>query len=274
MSETPAVAAGAAPVALVTGAAGDIGGAVAERLARQGLTVVLADHPTAAAGIARTHRRCREAAPDSQLTSAEFDVTDHADVDAAIDEVTRAVGVPGLVVNNAGYQGDFATIVDASPVELATVLAVNVGGVFAVLQAVAGRLRRQGRAGSIVNVASMAGVSGAPNMAAYSASKGAVIALTKSAAKDLAPLGIRVNAVSPGFIGPGAMWTNQVRRQAAVASPYYADDEITVAAQMISQVPLRRYGTLAEVASTVAFLLSEDASYLTGVNVEIAGGAA
>src|SRR2546423_28213 len=125
--------------------------------------------------------------------------------------------------------------------------------------------------GAIVNVASMAGVSGAPNMPAYSASKAAVIGLTKAAAKDLAPKSIRVNAVSPGFIGPGRMWERQVAAQAAAGSQSYAGD---VAEQMIGMVPLRRYGSVQEVAAVVAFLLSDDASYVTGVNVEVSGGGA
>jgi len=129
-----------------------------------------------------------------------------------------------------------------------------------------------GRTGSIVCSASMAGVGGAPNMSAYSASKAAVIGLVKSAAKDLAPAGIRVNAVSPAFIGPGAMWDNQVAMQAAAASPYYADEPEIVAAQMLGMIPLHRYGSPAEVAAVVAFLLSDAASYVTGTNVEIAGG--
>ena len=109
-------------------------------------------------------------------------------------------------------------------------------------------------------------------MSAYSASKAAIIGLTKSAAKDLAPAGIRVNAVSPAFIGPGRMWDNQVASQAAALSPYYADDPSEVARQMIRMVPLRRYGSADEVARVVAFLLSDDASYLTGINIEISGG--
>ena len=100
-----------------------------------------------------------------------------------------------------------------------------------------------GSRGAVVNVASMAGVSGAPNMPAYAASKAAVIGLTKAAAKDLAPHGIRVNAVSPAFVGPGRMWETQVARQAAAGSQYYATDPDEVAAQMIGMVPMRRYGS-------------------------------
>ena len=126
----------------------------------------------------------------------------------------------------------------------------------------------------MVNIASMAGVSGAPNMPAYSASKAAVIGLTKAAAKDLAPHRVRVNAVSPGFVGPGRMWETQVARQAATGSRYYATDPDRVAAQMIDMVPMHRYGSANEVATVVAFLLSDDASYVTGVNVEVSGGSA
>jgi len=101
-----------------------------------------------------------------------------------------------------------------------------------------------------------------------------VIGLTKSAAKDLAPFGIRVNSVSPGFIGPGYMWDRQVEQQASVPSPYYADTVAAVAQQMIDMVPLRRYGRLDEVASAVLFLLSSASSFVNSVNLEISGGGA
>ena len=242
---------------LVTGAAGDIGTAIAELLAQRGYTLALADHPDA---VARLDELCRRLGAECVT----FDVTDEAAVTAAVERL----GPLGGVVNNAGYQGVF-TSVDSYPLDDARrVLEVNVLGVMTVLAAAA----RAMTGGAVVNIASMAGVSGAPNMPAYSASKAAVIGLTKSAAKDLAPKGIRVNAVSPAFIGPGRMWETQVERQAAAGSQYFAADPDAVAEQMIGMVPLRRYGSVHEVATVVAFLLSDDASYVTGVNVEVSGG--
>jgi NAD(P)-dependent dehydrogenase (short-subunit alcohol dehydrogenase family) len=253
---------------LVTGAAGDIGAAIAARLAATGHDVVLADHPRLASELGRSAQRCAEHGGDVRTTA--FDVTDEHATGAAIEALEEIDGL----VNSAGLQGAFAPV-DAYPLEDARrVFSVNVLGLLAVLSAVSRRMIAQGRPGSIVNIASMAGVSGAPNMPAYSASKAAVIGLTKAAAKDLAPAGIRVNAVSPAFIGPGRMWDSQVAQQAGAGSQYYASDPAAVAAQMIDMVPLRRYGSTAEVAQVVAFLLSHEASYVTGVNLEVSGGSA
>src|SRR6266536_3129136 len=160
------------------------------------------------------------------------------------------------------------------PDDARRVIEVNVLGVMTVLAAVGRAMIAARSRGAVVNVASMAGVSGAPNMPAYAASKAAVIGLTKAAAKDLAPHGIRVNAVSPAFIGPGRMWDTQVARQASAGGQYFAGDPNTVASQMIATVPLRRYGAPKEVAAVVAFLLSDEASYVTGVNLEVSGGSA
>lgn len=259
-------------VVLITGAAGDIGSAAATLLASPTRCLALADHPTAA-------NRLRERAEairtlGNTVVELTFDVADRDDVRRAIDTCEQAVGIPTLVFNNAGYQGEFTRIDKMASADVARIFAVNVLGVFNVIAETSSRLIAAGVPGAIANTASMAGVSGAPNMAGYSASKAAVIGLTKSSAKDLAPFAIRVNAISPAFIGPGAMWDRQVELQAAAQSQYYDTDPLEVARQMIAMVPMRRFGSLEEVANVVAFLLSPAASYLTGVNIEISGGSA
>jgi NAD(P)-dependent dehydrogenase (short-subunit alcohol dehydrogenase family) len=257
-------------VAVITGAAGDIGRAVALRLAAEGARVVLNDLEGARARLETVAAAVREVGPDPVV--APFDVTDEAAVAAAIDDLTERVGPPELVVTCAGVQGAFVALPDHQVTELRSVLEANVVGTFTVVAAAARSLRAAGRPGAIVTVSSMAGVSGAPNMPAYSASKAAVLGLTRSAAKDLAPLGVRINAICPAFIGPGAMWDRQVEQQAAAPGPAYADTPEEVAAQMIGMVPLGRYGSVDEVAAVAAFLLSDDASYVTGTETEISGG--
>lgn len=267
------------PVALVTGAAGDLGGAIAARLATDGWSLALVDHPSAHAGLEATAARCRRLAATKTDSSPRvwlqcFDVTEDDSVDRGVTACVDAIGNPVAVVANAGVQGAFQRVDEAAMADVRRVLDVNIVGTINVLRAATAAMVAAGQPGAVVCMASMAGVSGAPNMAAYSASKAAVIGLVKAAAKDLAPFGIRVNAVSPAFIGPGRMWDAQVEAQAAAPSPYFADDSRTVAEQMIAAVPLRRYGTPQEVAAVVAFMLSADASYLTAINVEIAGGSA
>jgi 2-dehydro-3-deoxy-L-rhamnonate dehydrogenase (NAD+) len=256
--------------ALVTGAAGDIGSAIARLLAERGYALALADHPAASEGLLRVEKECE--ALGVAVAVVPFDVVDVAATTTAVRELSTELGPLVGLVNNAGYQGRFASI-DRYPLDDARrVVEVNVLGAINVLAVVSRSMIAARTGGAIVNTASMAGASGAPNMSAYSASKAAVIGLTKSAAKDLAPAGIRVNAVSPGFIGPGRMWDTQVAEQAAAGSQYYASDPAAVAEQMIGMVPMRRHGSTDEVARVVAFLLSDEASYVTGVNIEIAGG--
>jgi 2-dehydro-3-deoxy-L-rhamnonate dehydrogenase (NAD+) len=257
-------------VVLITGAAGDIGFATALKLAERVQCLVLADHPSSAEKLAQRAAQLRESG--HEVVESLFDVCDRSDVARALSEVEGLVGPPNLVFNNAGYQGSFARVDQMLTADVERVLAVNVVGAFNVIAETSARMIAAGVGGAVVNSASMAGVSGAPNMAGYSASKAAVVALTKSSAKDLAPFEIRLNAISPAFIGPGQMWDRQVALQAAAASQYYSTDPAEVAKQMIGMIPMRRFGSLQEVAAVVDYLLSPAASYLTGINVEIAGG--
>lgn len=252
---------------LITGGAGDIGKATAHRFASNGASIVLFDLNEA-----------KMAEAEQELTqyqtpvhSFKCDVTRSDQVSDAIAAAISALGRIDYVFNNAGYQGAFAQT-DAYPeADFRTVMDVNVIGVFHVLQASARQLRDAG-GGAIVNMASYAGVVGPPNMLAYAASKFAVIGMTQTAAKDLAAYNIRVNSISPSLIGPGLMWTRQTELQAAVGSQYFDRDPTVVERQMIQSVPMRRLGRLEEVANGVAFLMSDEASYTTGFNLEITGG--
>lgn len=252
---------------LITGGAGDIGRAVAKRFARDGASVALLDMDEA-----KLEAASKEvAAHGVEVMALHGDVTDAESVRAAIGEALARGGRIDYLFNNAGYQGLFAPADRYPEADFRRVLEVNVLGAFVVLKAVAEVMRHAG-GGAIVNTASHAGVAGPPNMVAYAASKFAVVGMTQTAAKDLAPHGIRVNAISPALIGPGFMWTRQTELQARAGSIYFDPDPEQVAAQMVRSVPMRRLGTLEEVANAVAFLMSDEASYITGFNLEVTGG--
>ena len=259
-------------IALITGAGGDIGRTVAVRLAASGAAVILTDLEQAAAGLERTRAACASTGAESRVLVAPADVTDAASVAACFDAAQQRFGVPNLVFNNAGVQGELLPLQDYPVEDFAFVMNVNVNGIFNVLLEATRRMRGADSGGAIVNSASMAGVEGAANMPAYSASKGALMSHTRSASKDLAPLGIRVNAVSPAVIGEGLMWDRQVERQARANTQYYSTDPAVVAEEMVGAVPIRRTGTLAEVAATVIWLLSDESTYINGQNVIISGG--
>jgi NAD(P)-dependent dehydrogenase (short-subunit alcohol dehydrogenase family) len=260
--------------ALVVGAAGDLGSAIARALRVEGWSLLVADHPSRADPLEHVAAALREDAEAGagQVVTAAFDVTDAEEVSVTLRALAAEHGVPGAVVVSSGVQGPFRPIQEYDVADAARVLEVNVVGTFSVLAAVGSILAEADRPASIVLLASMAGVSGAPNMSAYSASKAAVIGLARSAAKDLAPHGIRVNSISPAFIGPGVMWNNQVAAQAAVGSQYFSTDPDEVSRQMIGMIPLRRCGTPSEVADVVAWLAGPRSSYVTGQNIEITGG--
>jgi 2-dehydro-3-deoxy-L-rhamnonate dehydrogenase (NAD+) len=252
---------------LITGGAGDIGRATAHRFAANGADVVLLD---------LNEEKMTTVAQDlsqygGSVLTLRCDVTQFESVTHAVEQAIAQCGRLDYVFNNAGYQGVFATTDTYPEDDFQKVININVVGVFHVLKAAAQQMRQSG-GGAIVNMASYAGVVGPPNMVAYGASKFAVVGMTQTAAKDLAPYGIRVNSLSPSLIGPGVMWTRQTELQAAVRSPYFDTDPKVVEQQMINSVPLRRLGSLEEVANGVAFLMSDEASYITGFNLEVTGG--
>lgn len=255
-------------VALVTGGAGDIGLTTARQLGANGAKLALLDVDEAALEAAVL-----------ELTKAGFevvgqvcDVTDEDAVNRTVQGVVDTLGPLHLLFNNAGYQGAFAPTHRYPADDFRKVHEINVLGAFYVLAAVTRHMVEAGTRGAVVNTASHAGVKGPPNMLAYGSSKFAVIGMTQTAAKDLAPHGIRVNAISPGLIGPGKMWFRQCELQAAAGSQYFSTDSREVERQMIESVPLRRLGTLEDVADAVTYLLSDQAAFVTGFNLELTGG--
>ncbi len=235
-------------VAIVTGGAGGLGGALAARLLGEGARVALVD-----ADEAQLERAAEELGPVLPIVA---DVTVEEDVVGYVRRTVAEYGRVDLFFNNAGVEGRMGRIVDTEVAEFDRVLAVNVRGVFLGLREVLRALERQGSGGAIVNTASVAGLRGSSRLAPYSTSKHAVIGLTRSAAREGAEFGVRVNAVAPGFID-----TRMLASINAMASPHDPGSERDA---LVSRVPLGRLGTAAEVANVVSWLLSPDASYVTG----------
>ncbi len=246
-------------VVIVTGAAGGIGRATVQRFIEDGARVVATDLKDAP--IEETAAAVETMG--GEVLTAAHDVSAWEDWQRVVAESVSRFGGVDYLVNNAGIEGKVATIDEYPEEAFDQVLAVNIKGVFLGMKAVIPELRKRG-GGAIVNLASVAGVMGGPTVPAYTASKHAVIGLTKSAATGYGSDLIRVNAV-----GPAPIDTRMMRSLESGMAP---GDEALVKAGIESQIPLGRYGTADEVASVIAFLCSDDARYVSGSFYTVDGG--
>lgn len=246
MSTTPAV-----KLALVTGASSGIGKGIALRLARDGYRV-LVHYNSGRTGAENTLASIRAAGGEGDLI--QFDVGDAAAVEAALE--AHAKEFPNLpisvLVNNAGVHNDTLLGIMSNEA-FDSVMRTNVNGPFYLMRWCVRKMLRA-RAGTIVNIASLAGQTGNPGQANYAASKAALIAMTKTLAMEVGTRGIRVNAVAPGLIE-----TDMI-------------SEIPQIGEMVKRIPLGRVGTVDEVAGVVSFLCSPDAGYITGHTISVNGG--
>jgi NAD(P)-dependent dehydrogenase (short-subunit alcohol dehydrogenase family) len=238
-------------VAIVTGAGRGLGWAIGERLVRDGAKLVIAeiDWASAQEKAAAVRQMKREAFP------VKTDVSQWAEVQDMVQQVMDRFGRIDILVNNAGILGPYFTV-DEYPEEIwDRVIAVNLKGTFLCCKAVLPIMKKQG-SGNIVNVASVAGKEGNVQMAPYSASKGAVITLTKTLGKELAAANIRVNCVSPALL------------ETDMAQAMTAGQR----ALLTSKIPMARLGKPEEVAAVVKFLVSGESSFVTGQCYDISGG--
>jgi 3-oxoacyl-[acyl-carrier protein] reductase len=239
-------------VSLVTGGSKGIGRAVCLALARPGDVVVFNHFDPDESEAEKTIAMLKDAGVTAE--GKKFDVADPAQVQEYVDHVVEAYGSLDVLINNAGITMD-ALMVRMSLEQFERVLKVNLVGAFVCMQAAAKIMMKQ-RSGNIVNMASVVGQVGNIGQVNYSASKGGLIAMTKSAAKELATRGVRVNAVAPGYIE-----TDMTR-----AMPEKAQE------MMKAMVPMNRPGQPEDVADVIAFLCSDAARYLTGQVLHVSGG--
>jgi 3-oxoacyl-[acyl-carrier protein] reductase len=233
--------------AVITGGASGIGFAIAQRLIASGSKVSLWDRNEAALQTAT-------AALGAASNAVQVDVTAQASVQAAVQQ-TLKFGDIDCLVNSAGITGPNGKLWDYPVADWEQVMAINVNGVFLCCREVVPHMRTRNY-GRIVNIASVAGKEGNPNASAYSASKAAVIALTKSLGKELADTGVRVNCVTPAAVKT-AMFDQMTQQHIDF---------------MLSKIPMARFGTVEEIAAMVAWLCTEECSFSTGAVFDLSGG--
>ena len=237
-------------VALITGGARGIGRAIAMAFAREGADIVVADVNQEEAE--KTARDIEALARKS--LAIPMDVTNYLKVEEAINKILDKFGKVDILVNNAGITKD-GLLLRMNEAEWDAVINVNLKGTFNCTKAVSKAMIKQ-RSGKIINIASIIGIIGNAGQANYSASKAGIIALTKTAAKELASRNINVNAVAPGFI--------QTDMTAGLSED--------IKQKMKEAIPLNKFGSPDDVAAACLFLASEDADYITGQTIIVDGG--
>ena len=242
-------------VILVTGGASGIGQATVHRLARDGAHVIVADVQMDLA--TTVVAEVKSAGGSAEV--CELDVAAEGAAAAAVSSIVSAHGRLDCAFNNAGIVGPTTKLLEIEPAEWARVMSVNLTGVFSCVQAEIAQMVQQESGGSIVNASSICGLVALPQATSYNAAKHGVIGLTKSAALEYGPDNIRVNAVCPGFIDTPML------AQGAGAVP-------EVLAGVVATLPIRRVADASEVADVVAWLLSPQSSYVTGLAMPIDGG--
>ncbi|MDM0038244.1 SDR family oxidoreductase [Variovorax sp. J22G21] len=249
-------------VVVITGGSRGIGKSIAERFAREGASVCVAAneplvHETAAA----------LRAGGAKAISAAVDVTSREEVKAMYDRVAQELGEVDVSVQNAGVI-TVARLEDMTEAEWDKVLAVNTKGVFLCCQEAAIRMRSGGKKGRLINTASGQARQGFIYTPHYAASKFGVLGITQSLAKELASTGITVNAFCPGIISTD-MWAYNDAAWGRLMGDYKPGE---LMAEWVAGIPMGRAGTGEDVAGLVAFLASEDASYITGQTINVDGG--
>ncbi|MBN1402781.1 MAG: sorbitol-6-phosphate dehydrogenase [Anaerolineae bacterium] len=250
--------------AIVTGAAQGLGAALAERLGREGASVLVADIADDQA--AKTAERIA-VETGARTAWAHCDVTDLAQCEATVSQTLETFGRLDIVVSNAGIL--FSGAVDEiDPARWRKVIEVNLIGYFNVARAAAPILLAQ-KSGSIIQINSKSGKKGSFRNSAYAASKFGGIGLTQSLALEFAEQGVRVNAICPGNLLDSPLWVDSLYRQYAQRWGITAEE---VRQRYVDQVPMKRGCTYTDVANVMVFLASDEASYMTGQAINVTGG--